>query len=528
MLLMLVLQVEAGHSRKMMPLTIVLPTTYIKSTKKKPLIKDLDIKQTPIVDEVEAGVVTELLIKGLNAEHTAYYLDDLPLPTSLKGCEARLDKLPTMVTKGNGLAGAMIYTLPKNKFQTTMGVSTNAGMQNHTNFHTEKNNHFFTGEMIYNNDGGWNRTPWRYRQSGIKNKAASLEGVFQTGHQDAEQNLTISSVNQYMQGINNNLNLPDAFDGEENESFFNLLGVSYERQNWRGFTSLYGRKTTLTQQSGTQNIVLTAGVCKTESTHHFGVFTQQINNHKVYQYDVYGGKKIGPFYPSARLIKTERHILCPFDITTQLAKPLKIVCGSAYRLPNDLELFSPFGNADLKPEHNYHCNIIHSFERSNWTVEQTLFINHVTNLIEFSLQTNCSANIGNLNTVGIDQSIGYDGFDRYKIGYSHTYCTLDGSQPVLSRPAWKFLVWQRFYLSDACFIDLRAHFKGPYLSGDRETWKPKEMPGVFLLDVSTTHVLNKNWTVLCEIKNLTNRHYESPHGYLGKGIEAWVRFVYTI
>lgn len=138
-------------------------------------------------------------------------------------------------------------------------------------------------------------------------------------------------------------------------------------------------------------------------------------------------------------------------------------------------------------------------------------------------------NRGTLDSVGIDQSIGYDGFDRYKIGCAHTYCVFDGSEPVVRRPAWKFLVWQRFCLSENCFVDLRGHFNGPYLDRDRMEWtKYVKMPGVFLLDVSSTHVLNKNWTVLCEVKNLTNHHYESPHGYLAKGIEAWIRFVYTM
>lgn len=505
---------------------IRLPTTYIKSPFKKQLIDQIELAENPTLNIVEGGSYTSHFFKGLKSEHTAYYFEDIPIPYTLNSCSPHLEKLPTMVSKGAGLGGAMLCNLSQKSFQTTTGVSSNGGQQQHINFHEEKNNNFFTGALAYDNDNGWDKTPSRYRQLGIKDRVTVVEGVFQAGHQDAEQKLTISSVNQYLQNTYDNLYDNAAVPIEyEHERFFNLFGVSYKYKNWHTFSALHTIKTLHSGQS-VQNVVLTAGAHQTKAMQHFGVFTQQINNHKVYRYDIYGGKKMGPFYPSMRIIKTERQILCPFEITTQLAKPIKIICGSAYYLPNEFQLFDPkYGNAHLKTEHNYHCHIVHNWQKSNWTIEQILFANHITDMIDFD-QT--YKNRGTLNTVGIDQSIGYEGFNRYKIGCAHTYCVLDGSEPILLRPAWKFLIWQRLHLSENCFVDLRANFTGTYLSTDRTDYtKHIKMPGVFLLDVSSTHILNKNWSILCEVKNLTNHQYESPHGYRAKGIEAWIRFVYT-
>lgn len=514
--------------------TVILPTTYIDKppAKKKQLKRELDTAQDPIVSTVEGGSYTSRHIKGLEAKHIAYYFGDIKTPHILNSCTSHLEKLPTMVTKSSGLGGAMICTLPQKSFQTTTGISSNGGQQQHVNFHAEKNNHFFTGALAYNNDGGWYQTPSRYRQLGIKNRTATMEGVFETGHQDAEQKLTISSANQYLRYTYDDLfeNTTSSCN-KEHERFFNLFGVAYERQKWRTFGAIHTTKMMFSgAPSAAQTITLTAGTKKIDADHKFGCFTEQINGHKVYRYDVYGGKRMGPFYPSVRLIKTERQILCPFEIVTQLAKPIQIICGSAYHLPDELERFDPnTGNFDLRPEHNYHCHLVHNWENSEWTVEQTLFINHITDMIDFVGFTKPLQNRGSLNSVGIDQSIGYNGFDRYKIGYAHTYCVIDGSKPVLHRPAWKFLMWQRFYLSEDCFVDLRTRFTGAYLSSDVVAFeKHVKMPAIFLWDVSTTHILNKRWTILCEIKNLTNRHYESPSGYVAKGIEAWVRFVYTI
>lgn len=510
---------------------IHLPTIYLERlADEKSLMRNLNTNQDPIVNTVEGGSHTSHFLKGLEPRHTAYYFEEIPIPYTLSSCTSRLEKLPTMVTKGTGLGGAMVHTLSQKKFQSTMGISTNGGMQRRLNVHGKKNNHFFTGALAYDNDGGFDRTPSRYRQSGIKERVASIEGVFQTGHQDAEQKFTISSANQYLQNTYDDLyDSHPAPSKQEYERFFNLFGISYERKNWQAFTALH---TTKTFSPGTpaQTIVLTAGAYRTEKDHNFGVFTQQINNHKVYRYDVYCGKKIGPFYPSLRVIKTERQILCPFEVTAQLAKPIKIICGSTYHLPNEYQRFDPqYGNFDLKPEHNYHCHVVHAWKKSNWTVEQTLFINQVTDIIDFVGFNKAYQNRGTLNSVGIDQSIGYDGFDRYKIGCAHTYCVIDGSESAVRRPAWKFLIWQRFFLTEDCFVDLRTHFNGPYLDSDRmEYEKYLKMPSVFLLDVSSTHILNKNWTVLCEVKNLTNHQYESPSGYRAKGIEAWVRLVYTM
>lgn len=503
-----------------------LPTTYIKDKSRKKTPK-LETAQEPILSEVQYGLQTIHFLKGLESRHIAYYFDDIPIPYPLSGCETHLDKLPTMVTKGSGLGGAMLYTLPQKKFQSGMGISTNKGIEHRTHIHTEKNNHFFTGALVHNNDGGWQRTPSRYQQS-LKDHISSIEGSFQTGHQDSEQKLTVSSVNQYLQNTYDDLFVLPSFREQEYQRYFNLFGVAYERRQWRTFAALYSSRT---QGNGTltQNIVLTAGTHKTDTDHHLGFFTQQINNHKVYHYDVYGGKKIGPFYSTLRLIKTERQILCPFEVSVQLASPIKIICGSVYHLPDEFQRFDPqYGNFDLKPEHNYHCHIVHNWEKSKWTFQQTLFVNRITDLIDFSFGEKFG-NHGKLNSIGIDQSISYDGFDRYKIGYNYTLCVLDGSESLFRRPSWKFHVWQRVYLSEDCHIDFRTYFMGPCLDGDRLDFKKQcKMPGVFLIDTTLSSALNKNWTVVVEVKNLANRYYENPSGYQAKSIEAWLRLVYTL
>lgn len=553
MLSILLLQVEADTSKKSLELLtpknknniikfqskkdkkeniIYLPTTYFESSAKKKLpMQNSDIEQNPIINTVDSGYGPSHFIKGLESKHTSYYFEDIPTPHTLNSGTQRLFKRSTMVTKGSGLGGAMMYHMPQERFQSTTGISTNGGIQQRTNFHTEENNLFFTGALAYDDDGGWNKMPSRYRQSDIKDRTTMMEGVFQIGHQDAEQKLTISSASQFFRSAYDDLYGDPASPSEKKyERFFNLFGIAYTRQNWRVFNALHTTKMAFAGTAATRTVTLIAGAEKTETDHKFGCFTEQTNNHKAYHYDIYGGIKVGPFYPSARIIKTERQILCPFEITTQLAKPIQIICGSAYHLPNELERFDPqIGNSNLKPEHNYHCHFVHNWENSKWATEQTLFINHVTDMIEFSGWNNPLQNSGSLNSIGIDQSIGYNGFDRYKIGYAHTYCIIDGSKPVTRRPSWKFLVWQRFYLSEDCFIDLRGNFTGSYLDGERMDFnKHIKMPGVFLLDISTTHILNKNWTILCEVKNITNHHHhEFPRGYLAKGIEAWVRFVYT-
>lgn|GEM_PF-3956052 len=511
---------------------IKLPTTYIKRSVKKKVLTDQieSYKDTALNATPAAGGQDSYFLKGLESRHTSYYWGNIPITNTLKSCETHLDKLPTMVRRGTGLGGALIYNLPQERFQTTMGVSTNGGIEQKTSFHAEKNNRFLTGSFACENNGGWISTPSRYRQTGIKDRVSSIEGAFQAGHQDNDQKFTISSINQYTQNTYDDLYHAVPFSEQEYQRFFNLFGASYERQNWHAFAAFHSTKTLVSTYPSQQNISLTASVNKTETDYNFGCFTEQINNHKVYRYDIYGGRKIGFLYPSLRVIQTERQILCPLEITIDVAPPVKIICGNAYHLPDQVQRFDPqFGNFDLKPECNQHCHIVHSWGGSNWTVNQTLFINHIKDMISFSFEKMAYKNCGTLNSIDIDQSIGYEGFDRYKIGFAHTYCVLDGSEPILRRPSWKLLMWQRFHLSEDTFVDLKTHFKSSCLDGERiEFSKHVKMPGVFLLDLSTTHTLNKNWTVLCEVKNLTNQHYENPCGFLAKGIEAWVRLVYTV
>src|SRR3989338_2741730 len=136
---------------------VYLPTTYLKRpVEEKSFMRDLNTAEDSIVNTVESGLVTSHFIKGLESKHTSYYFEDIPTPYTFNSCISHLDKLPTMVTKGSGLGGAMICIMPKKQFQSTMGISTNGGQQQYVNFYSEKNNRFFAGVLAYDNDGGWN------------------------------------------------------------------------------------------------------------------------------------------------------------------------------------------------------------------------------------------------------------------------------------------------------------------------------------------------------------------------------------
>ncbi len=503
---------------------ITLPPTYIKLYKRKGKLIPQD---EPAINEIEYGLQTSHFLKGLESKHTAYYFEEIPIPFPIKGLQENVEKIPTMVQKGKGLSGAILYRLPPKKFIQEIGISTNRAFENHTFHHIKKNNNFLSMGISFENDGGWFSIPARYRASNIKDQLQSLTGTFQTGYQDAEQKLTLSSINQYRSSNYDDLFGCPFSNQQESQQNFNLWGLAYQRHNWKAFSSLHSNR--LSSGKTTEIFTWVSGVNYETEKKHGGFFAEQINHQKVYRYDVYGGYKIGKILPTVRLIKTEAQILLPYEVQFELSKFMKIIMGKTYHLPDQYQRFDPqYGKFNLKPEQNYHCHIIHNWANKSWSLQNILFINTVQNLIDFSFVRGYE-NRGKLNSIGVDQAVSYEGFERYKIGCAHTYCILDSTEPLVSRPAWKLLVWQRFHLKENLCLDFDIHYISAYHDRERNNYeKIKKNPAVLLFTTKATYQVNKNLDIVWEAKNLTNKYHENPRGYIAKGLEVWLRFIYKV
>lgn len=519
---------------------VKLPTTYIK--KKKSF--NLKIMDQPIIHTVPSAIEKNIFLKGLNAKHTVYYLDSFPLPYPMITGQSMLEKLPTMVEKGAGLSGAIFYKAPQQKFSSALNVSTGKGISHNSCFNGKKNNHFITGSYMYDTDGKWNSIANQKYFSQTKDQNQNFEAVVQAGHEDQHKKFTITGLGQHLINDSCDITFLPPLDAQTYKRDTYLLGAEYKTKTWSAFTSLHATCEKFSNTYPSQSIqTFTAGVHKEKTDYQYGLFTQHTNN-RIYRYDIYGGRKFGFFYPLVRLIQTEQQTLLPW----QVIMPhdfMTITFGSVYNMPTEYQRFnSQYGNLHIKPEHNYHCHVVSRKKINNWSLQHLLFFNHVNDLIDMKPTYNAKfENLGQLTSVGIDQTISFDGWDRYKFGFSHTYCVLDSTSTLIRRPAWKAVLWQRLYAKDHVYFDLKTTWASSYLDYNRfaivaldekitEKNQPQQffvkMPGVLLWDISATYEINHDWKIIFDIKNLTNKYYENPHGYKARGIEAWIRLKFDL
>lgn len=202
---------------------------------------------------------------------------------------------------------------------------------------------------------------------------------------------------------------------------------------------------------------------------------------------------------------------------------LSVIYGTGYELPSLFQLYSEYGNSELKNEHARSIEVkLESEYGRNFTFSLSGFRNVFRNLIDFDMAQSKYFNVSSSESKGVELEGTYYASQNISIHAFHTYLeTLDEStgQKLLRRPMHSsFLKFQ--YIKENLSLYLGGRFKGSRADIDPSTFERVKNKEHFIFDLGSSFQVNKNLKWSIRFENLFDQTYEEVYGYgtLGRSV----------
>ena len=199
--------------------------------------------------------------------------------------------------------------------------------------------------------------------------------------------------------------------------------------------------------------------------------------------------------------------------------------GTAFKAPSLYQLFSSwYGNANLKPEEARNREAALVWERGSQMLSATWYLNKVTDLIDFSMDTWTYENVSNARLEGV--TLAYAGqFGDWSVRTAYDWLDARNEETDLrlgrrARDKATIAVSRPWGALDAG-VELVA--VGRRYNTNSETG---EMGGYALLNLTTRYAINRELSLEGRINNLFDKDYETVSGYNTPGFNAFVGLRY--
>jgi len=216
--------------------------------------------------------------------------------------------------------------------------------------------------------------------------------------------------------------------------------------------------------------------------------------------------------------------VAPACVIRKTGTRLKGSYGTGYKAPSLFQLFSSYGDEDLKPEKSIGWDA--GFEQSFWkervSFGLTYFDNHYKTMIDFDSGLSLYQNIGEATSSGTEVFAAFQPVDflSLRAAYTHTNTKdTDTGEQLLRRPKKKY----------TCDVDVRFLEKGNlHLTllhvGERQdmdysTWPASHvtLDSYTVVNLSASFQAHENVRVFGRVDNLLDEAYEQVLGYGTKG-----------
>lgn len=201
----------------------------------------------------------------------------------------------------------------------------------------------------------------------------------------------------------------------------------------------------------------------------------------------------------------------------------------ARKIPSLYQLYSTFGNEDLKREKNWQYEILFSqnLRKVNW--ELVPYFSQYQEMVDFDFLTSKYINTGdnkiygfeNRNTLKINSQFG----SKINVNYLRAYNTKT-SNDLLLRPKWQGSnSW--YYKIDQSSYELQAQYIGSRSAVDPVTFITSEAPSIFLLHALYQYVVSSKLKFDLSLQNILNKKYNYIPGYSALGLAAFGEVTYS-
>lgn len=212
----------------------------------------------------------------------------------------------------------------------------------------------------------------------------------------------------------------------------------------------------------------------------------------------------------------------------QIGTKLKANWGTGFKAPSLFQLYSSYGDPDLKPDRSRGYDI--GFEQNLFddkiSFGASYFHNNIKDMIDWDWTTYKYNNIGEAMTEGIESNITLNLIKNLSILFGYTYTETEDKQTgleLLRRPKnqgsiglnWRFLDKGNLNLG-VIYVDKRKDTDSTVYPARRVT-----IDSYTRVDLACSYRITENLEIFGRIENLFNEDYEEVYGYATPGISAY-------
>jgi vitamin B12 transporter len=201
---------------------------------------------------------------------------------------------------------------------------------------------------------------------------------------------------------------------------------------------------------------------------------------------------------------------------------LRSTIGTGFKAPSLFELYSSFGNPDLKPEESMGWDVGFDQGIANRTVVASVsyFRNNFTNLIDFDSAASKYFNTGRAGTSGVEAAVKIVPVKELEVRLSYTFTDTkdkDTGEELLRRARHKAAVRADYAVTE------KLHVNGSYLyvgarqdlAFDPVTFvsSPVTLPDYALLNLAASYKVTEKISLFIRGDNVLNRRYQEVFGF---------------
>jgi vitamin B12 transporter len=203
--------------------------------------------------------------------------------------------------------------------------------------------------------------------------------------------------------------------------------------------------------------------------------------------------------------------------------------GTGFKAPSLFELFSSFGDPNLKPEESvgWDAGIDQGFAGRAVVASVTYFRNNFTNLIEFDSATSKYLNVGRAGTSGVETAVRVLPIKPLDLRVSYTFTdTKDKTtgEELLRRPRHKAAARADYAVTEALHVNASYQYVGRRTDLDFSTFPATTvtLPDYGLVNLAASYKVSERVEVFLRGDNVLNRHYQEVLGFGTPGAAVYV------
>jgi vitamin B12 transporter len=209
--------------------------------------------------------------------------------------------------------------------------------------------------------------------------------------------------------------------------------------------------------------------------------------------------------------------------------------GTGYKAPSIFQLYSSYGNRDLRPEDSlgWDVGIEQSLYKDQMTFGVTYFNNDFNDLITFDPTTFKSENIANAQSSGIEVfSTSKFGTDL-NLDLSYTMTNTEDSETnerLLRRARNKAKVAVRYQATEKSEVGIEMLMNGKRLDNDFSTFPatPVDLGGYVLLNLTSRYKISDQFEIFGRAENILDQEYQEVRGFGTQGAAYFAGFKYDL